>query len=321
MNKTKNVIMLLIAAIIWGSAFVAQSVGMDYIGPFSFNGIRQLIGAVVLLPVIFVFDRIDPERVKAKAEHRYKKKDLIIASICCGLFLSVATNAQQIGMIGASTGKAGFITTLYIIIVPLINLLFGKKVSAKVWGGVVIALVGFYLLSMTAGDFSISKWDVCLLICAVFFSGQIVCISHFAPLVDGIRLSCYQFVISGVISCIIMAVREKPDLHSVLMAIWPLLYAGVLSCGVAYTFQILGQKDFNPTIASLIMSLESVISALSGWIILGQSLSHRELSGCVLIFAAVILAQLPERVKEKKSLPLEGKVSAKLTDEVKTKYL
>ncbi len=299
MNKTKNVIMLLIAALIWGSAFVAQSVGMDYIGPFSFNGIRQLIGAVFLLPVIFVFDRIDPDRVKAKKEHRYKRKDLIIASVCCGLFLTVATNAQQFGMLGASAGKAGFITALYIVIVPIINLLFGKKVGAKVWLGVAIALAGFYLLSIKSGDFSISRWDMLLLLGAFFFSAQIVCISHFASIVDGVRLSCYQFVISGGISCLIMAIREKPDLHSVLMAIWPLLYAGVLSCGVAYTFQILGQKNFNPTIASLIMSLESVISALSGWIILGQSLSRRELSGCVLIFAAVILAQLPERVKAK----------------------
>lgn len=284
--------MLITAALIWGGAFVAQSVGMDYVQPFTFTCVRSLIGCVVLLPVIALFDRRKSEAVRTA--ERANRRILLAGGVTCGVFLCLATNMQQIGIQYTSVGKAGFLTALYIVIVPVLGLFFGKRSRWTIWVSVGIALVGFYLLCMIGG-FYLESGDICLLICAVLFSFHILVIDHFSPLVDGVKMSCIQFLVCGVLSAAAMLVAEQPDLSAILAAAAPILYAGVLSSGVAYTLQILGQKNYNATVATLLCSLESVFSALTGWLVLGQRLSHRELGGCVLIFFAVILAQLPER--------------------------
>lgn len=294
MNKTnwKNPILLLMTAIIWGVAFVAQSVGMDYIGPFTFNCVRNIIGGIVLIPCIWFLNKWKhKERIVEKAANKENKKTLLIGGICCGIALCLATNMQQIGIQYTTVGKAGFITALYIIIVPIISIFLRKKCGIQVWISVVIALAGFYLLSVKDG-FRLEVADACLLCSAVLFSIHILVIDYFSPKTDGVKMSCIQFFVCGILSGLIMLFTETPDLENILAAWLPILYAGVLSCGVAYTLQIIGQKDFNPTIASLILSLESVFSALAGWVILNQALTGRELLGCILIFGAIILAQI-----------------------------
>jgi drug/metabolite transporter (DMT)-like permease len=292
----KNPLMLLLAAFIWGSAFVAQSVGMDYVEPFTFNCVRSLIGGLVLIPASFLLDKLkSPE--ERQQEAKQDKRTLLTAGLCCGVILCMATNTQQVGMQYTSVGKAGFITALYIVIVPVLGLFFKRRSSLKIWVSVGIALVGFYFLCLVGG-FTLEQGDGYILCCAFLFSCHILVIDHFSPMVDGVKLSCLQFLTSGILSGVVMFLTESPNLHNIWEAIVPILYAGVLSCGVAYTLQIVGQKNYNPTVATLLMSLESVFSALTGWMILHQTLSSRELLGCILIFAAVILAQLPERQKK-----------------------
>lgn len=301
--KWKNIILLLLAAFIWGVAFVAQSVGMDYVEPFTFNGIRCLLGGVVLMPCIYFFDRFKSQ--KEKEEIQQNRKSLWFAGIICGIILFVATNAQQIGLQYTSAGKAGFITALYIVIVPIMGLFFKKKCGWNVWVSVFIALAGFYLLSINEG-FSLEKGDFYVLICALVFPFHIWVVNHYAPIVDGVRLSCLQFLVCGTLSVICMFLFETPKIDAIFSAWAPILYAGILSCAVAYTLQIIGQRDFNPTIASLLMSFESVFSVLAGWIILGEALSRREMIGCVLIFAGVILAQIPFGEKKQISIQEQG---------------
>ncbi|MGN0290422.1 MAG: DMT family transporter, partial [Lachnospiraceae bacterium] len=279
---------------------VAQSVGMDYVEPFTFNGIRCLLGGVVLMPCIYFFDRFKSQ--KEKEEIQQNRKSLWFAGIICGIILFVATNAQQIGLQYTSAGKAGFITALYIVIVPIMGLFLKKKCGWNVWVSVFIALAGFYLLSINEG-FSLEKGDFYVLICALVFPFHIWVVNHYAPIVDGVRLSCLQFLVCGTLSVICMFLFETPKIDAIFSAWAPILYAGILSCAVAYTLQIIGQRDFNPTIASLLMSFESVFSVLAGWIILGEALSRREMIGCVLIFAGVILAQIP--FGEKKQISIQ----------------
>ncbi len=300
MKKTnwKNPVMLLVAAFIWGSAFVAQSIGMDYMQPLTFSCVRSFIGSVVLLPCILLLDHFKSEEERT-AEKKQDKRTLLVGGVCCGLVLCAASNLQQFGMQYTSAGKAGFITALYIVIVPVLGLFLGRYCGKKVWIGIGIALVGFYLLCMSGG-FALEKGDFYILCCAFLFSCHILVVDHFSPLVDGVRLSCIQFFVMGFVSMIGMLLFEQPRLEGILAGMGSLLYAGVLSSGVAYTFQILGQKNYNPTIATLLMSLESVFSVLTGWVVLHESLSTRELFGCVLIFIAVILAQLPEKMEHKK---------------------
>lgn len=291
--------LLLLTAFIWGVAFVAQSVGGEAVGCFTFNGVRSLIGAIVLIPVIFF---LDGQKKKELGEEKFleqkgDKKTLILGGICCGVMLCIASNFQQFGISFTTVGKAGFITAMYILIVPIFGLFMKKKVGAKVWIGVVLATIGLYMLCMTSESFSLSKGDFLVLICALFFSLHILIIDYFSPKVDGVRMSCIQFFVCGVISTAIAFVTESPSLHSILSGWLPILYAGVLSCGVAYTLQIVGQKNMDPTVASLILSLESVFSVLAGWVILNQTLSGREILGCILMFLAIILAQLPEKQK------------------------
>ena len=285
--------MLLLAAFIWGSAFVAQSVGMDYMGPLTFSCVRSIICSIVLVPCIFVLDRWKSPQERERVA-QMDRKTLLLGGVCCGVVLCVASNLQQFGIQYTSVGKAGFITALYIVIVPVLGLFLGRRCGLKVWLGVLIALVGFYLLCMTGG-FSLERGDVYLLCCSVLFSCHILVIDHFSPLVDGVKMSCIQFLVSGVLSGIGMFLFETPTVEGILAGAGSVLYAGVLSCGVAYTLQIVGQTNYNPTVATLLMSLESVFSVLTGWAVLHQKLSVRELGGCVLIFIAVILAQLPDK--------------------------
>lgn len=288
----KNSLFLLLTATIWGIAFVAQSVGMDYVGAFTFNSVRSLMGALVLLPVIFILDKQKPQTKLSDAEKKASRKTLITGGISCGILLCLASNFQQFGIKYTTVGKAGFITACYIVIVPIFGLFMKKKCSSYIWAAVALALAGLYLLCIKDG-FSIGKGDFLVLICAFLFSLHILTIDHFSPMTDGVKMSCIQFLVSGLLSGIPALAMENPQFSSLLAAWQPLLYAGVMSCGVAYTLQIIGQKDMNPTVAALILSLESCISVLAGWLILGQSLSIREILGCVIMFCAIILAQLP----------------------------
>lgn len=290
--------MLLLTAFIWGVAFVAQSVGMDYVEPFTFNAVRSLLGGLVLIPCIFILQKVNGGEKETK---RQENKTLITGGVLCGIALFAGSSLQQMGiaMYSADTnvGKAGFITALYIIIVPLLGMFMKKRVNASVWFGVLLALVGFYFLCVKDG-FSVETADLVVLAGSVAFSFHILIIDYFTARVEGVKLSCIQFFTCGLICLVCMLLWEQPSLASIWAARMPILYAGVMSCGVGYTLQVLGQRNMNPTIASLILSLESVFSALAGWVILKQSLSMRELSGCVLVFAAIVLAQLPAGKKK-----------------------
>ena len=296
-RQTRGTLLLVLTAFIWGTAFVAQSVGMDYIGPFTFNGIRNLVACAALSPVIFFFDFT--RKKKGIVEPEFRNRLYIKGGIICGLFLFAASSLQQIGIMYTTAGKAGFLTALYIVFVPVLGIFFRKKTGALVWICVIIALTGAYLLSVKEG-FSIAYSDIYLLICAVLFSWQIIFIDKYAPLTDNVKLSFVQFLTTGVISTVIALIAERPSISSVLACAGPILYTAVMSSGVAYTLQIVGQKDTPPAIASLVMSLESVFSALAGWVVLNEVLSPKETVGCVLVFAAVILSQLPfNEIKEK----------------------
>ncbi len=307
---------LFLTACIWGTAFVAQSVGTEYVGAFTFNMSRSVLAGLVLLPVIAISGRMKKNRgfsggngtetagaggniaeKTAGKDEKSEKKQLIAGGILCGIALCVASNLQQIGIAYTTVGKAGFITAMYIILVPVFSVFLHKKAGMKLWISVVIAVAGLYLLCMTEG-FSVAKGDLIVFLCAVAFSVHILAVSYFAPRVDGIKMSCIQFWTAAVISAAGMLIFEQPDPQALLDAWLPVCYAGVLSSGVGYTLQIVGQKDVNPTLASLIMSLESVISVIAGWVLLHQTMGAREIAGCVLMFAAIILAQLPERRRD-----------------------
>ena len=295
-STLKNSLLLLLTATIWGVAFVAQSVSMDYIGGFTFNAIRNIIGAITLVPVILIFSKQNPATDQNPADRQKARKTLITGGICCGILLCLASNFQQFGIKYTTVGKAGFITACYIIIVPIIGIFLKKKCSPFIWIAVLLSLGGLYLLCISPGEgFSIGKGDTLVLICAVVFSFHILTVDHFSPLVDGVKMSCIQFLVCGILSGIPALIFENPNITNILQAWMPILYAGILSCGVAYTLQIVGQKGMNPTVASLIMSLESCISVIAGWLILGQNLSSREIFGCVLMFGAIMLAQLPQK--------------------------
>lgn len=293
--KTKNAFMLVLTAFIWGTAFVAQSMGMDYLGPFTFNGVRSLIGGAALLPCIAFLKLLNGKN--AAASINGNRKDLLIGGIACGLLLFAATSLQQIGIQYTTAGKAGFITAFYIVIVPVLGIFLRKRIGWKVWSAVVIALLGLYFLCITE-HFTVGKGDILIFVCALIFSLHILVIDRFSPKVDGVKMSCIQFFVCGIASMPFMFVLETPRLGAMLEGWMPLMYAGVLSCGVAYTLQIIGQKNVNPAVASLILSLESCFSVLAGWIVLGERLSRREFAGCVLMFAAIILAQLPEKERQ-----------------------
>ena len=289
-EQIKGSLLLFLAAIIWGVAFVAQSVGMDYVGPFTFNCVRTLIGGLVLIPCIVFLNR---GKVKKKTDFTEKKR-LLLGGICCGVALTTGSTLQQFGIMYTTVGKAGFITAFYIIIVPILGLFLGKKCGVSVWISVVIALAGLYFLCITDG-FSIGKGDIYVFLGAIAFSIHILVIDHFTQFNDGVKMSCIQFFVCGILCFVPMMLFEHPEISMILLAWKPILYAGVMSCGVAYTLQIVGQKNMNPTVASLILSLESVTSVIAGFLVLHQNLSYRELIGCGLMFVAIVLAQLPQK--------------------------
>lgn len=293
MKKTdiKSPLLLFLAAFIWGVAFVAQSKAKDYsVEPFTFNAVRNIIGGLTLLPCIFFLGRREPKEKKIEEN----PKTLLIGGILCGTVLCIASNLQQIGINYTTVGKAGFITAMYIVLVPILGISLKRRAGIKVWISVFLAVAGLYLLCMTE-KLSLGKGDALVLLCALVFAIHILVIDHFSPKVDGVKLSCIQFLVCGILSMIPALILEHPQVSSILTAWLPILYAGIMSCGVAYTLQIVGQKNVNPTVASLILSLESCISVLAGWMLLGQKLSLKELIGCVIMFAATILAQLPEK--------------------------
>lgn len=289
-EQVRGSLLLLLAASIWGSAFVSQSVGMEYVGPFTFNCVRSLIGGIVLIPCIAFLNRGKSKKKMTASE----KKRLLLGGICCGIALTTGSTLQQFGIMYTTVGKAGFITAFYIIIVPILGMFLGKKCGMSVWISVVIALAGLYFLCITDG-FSIGKGDIYVFLCALAFSVHILVIDYFTQFNDGVKMSCIQFFICGIICFVPMMLFEHPEIGTILLAWKPILYAGVMSCGVAYTLQIVGQKHMNPTVASLILSLESVTSVIAGFFVLHQNLSQRELIGCVLMFIAIILAQLPQK--------------------------
>lgn len=294
-QQLRNSLLLLLTAAIWGVAFVAQSVGMDYVGPFTFNCVRSIIGGIVLIPCIFLIGKINgQEKLSLLPESKEERKTLLLGGVLCGVFLWAASNMQQLGIMYTTVGKAGFITACYIVIVPILGIFLGKKTGVGIWISVILAVIGLYLLCMT-DSLTFHKGDLYVMICAVLFSGHIMVIDHFAPKVDGVKMSCIQFFVCGILTGALMFLFEEPSFGALFEAKVPILYAGVLSCGVAYTLQIVGQKNMNPTIASLILSLESCISVLAGWVILHQAFSARELLGCVVMFAAIIIAQLPSK--------------------------
>ena len=303
MKQMKNNVLLVLTALIWGCSFVAQSVGMDYVGPFTFNAVRCLIGAAVLIPVILFMDKsarksgLTDEEMKSR---RGDTKTLITGGICCGLALGIASSLQQWGILFTTVGKAGFITALYIVLVPIFGIFLKKKAGVRIWISVAISVAGLYLLCIT-DKLVLAKGDILVLLCAVVFTIHILVIDYFSPKADSVRIACTQFFITGVLSAIPMFLFETPRLSDIFAAAVPVLYAGVLSSGVAYTLQIVAQKDADPTVASLILSLESVFSVLGGWVILGQKLSIREIAGCILMFSAIILAQLPGKPENKEA--------------------
>lgn len=295
---TANSLILILTAFIWGVAFVAQTEGGDAVGPLTFNCVRSIIGSITLLPVIFFLDR----KKKHSIITGWCNRTLIVGGIACGMVLCIASNLQQLGItMGSSAGKAGFLTACYILLVPVLGLFMGKRCGWNIWLGVGLTLVGLYLLCMN-GTWTVQLSDALLLLCALCFAVHIMVIDHFSPLVDGVRMSCIQFMVSGILTAIPMFIVEMN--HSISGIIrwsesftsfeaWiPILYAGVFSCGVAYTLQIIGQNGVNPTLASLLMSLESVFAAVAGWILLGQTMDYRQIIGCILISVAIILAQI-----------------------------
>ncbi len=304
-TSIKNSILLFITASIWGVAFVAQSVSADYIGAFTFNCIRCLMGGLVLIPCIFLLDKFtstnDPDtdtattsanNPPASIDKSWHNPKLYAGGIACGILLCIASNLQQIGIQYTTVGKTGFITALYVVFVPIAGLFMKKKCPPITWVSVILSVIGLYLLCMTNG-LTLQKGDFFVLICAIVFTFHIIVIDYFVNFVDGVKMSCIQFIVSGLVSGIGMLLWEQPQMGDIMAAKVTLLYAGILSCGVGYTLQIVGQKGVNPTVASLILCLESVISALAGWLILGQSMNGRELTGCILMFTAIVLSQLP----------------------------
>lgn len=296
-NRIRQNVFPVLAALIWGTAFVAQSVSADIVGPFTFNAARSAVAFVFLLALCALLRRRRRRDFTGSAHARpHARRDLVLGSLCCGAALTVATNLQQKGLETTTSGKAGFITALYIVIVPVAGLLLRRRVPRAVWIGVVLAVAGLYCLCIT-DDLTISVGDLYILACAFCFSAHILVIDHFTQKVDGVEMSCGQFLVVTVLSLLGMALTEDPSLAALAQCAGPILYVGLFSSGVAYTLQILAQKDSNPTVVSLLLSLESVFATVAGALILGDRMSGREYFGCVLMLAAVVLAQLPERKK------------------------
>ena len=302
MNKKKLIgnLMLFTTAFIWGTAFVAQRVGMDHIEPFTFSACRYLLATLVLLPIIYILDKRSEKTARAEGTYREltaeekkaENRSILIGGGVCGVILFIASSFQQVGLVYTTAGKAGFITALYIVLVPIFGLFLHKKTTWLVWVGVAQATVGLYLLCVKEG-FTIAWGDFLVFICAIFFSWHILACDHFTALSNPVKLSCVQFAVSFILATITALIVETPSWTGIVECTIPIIYCGIFSAGVGYTLQMVAQKDTDPTIASLILSLESVFGALGGFVILHEILSTKELLGCIVMFAAVILAQVP----------------------------
>lgn len=279
------------ATVIWGSAFIAQSVGMDYIGPFTFQTMRSVLAVPFLIVVVFAFERDLSVSVKKWLDPKLWK-----AGLPCGIALFIAAGLQQMGIVHTSAGKAGFITAMYIVLVPILGIFLRKKPPVTAWFSVILAVIGLYLLSCV-GVTQVNIGDLYLLGCALGYAVQITLVDRMGSAVDGLRLNCVQSLFCGVFSGIIMFLTEEPVVSNIIACWIPLVYAGIFSLGIAFSLQIIGQKHLEPTSAALIMSLESVFAALFGWLLLHESMSASELWGCALVFGAVILSQIPEKKK------------------------
>lgn len=293
-NQMRQVVFPILAAFIWGTAFVAQDMCADSIGAFAFNASRYFIAVLSLLVVIAISSMQHKDKpALSPAEKKAANKQLWIGGLCCGLALACASNFQQAGMVaGTDSGKAGFITALYVVLVPVFGLFFKRKISLPVWIAVALSVLALYLLCIK-GSFTLAPGDLLILVCAVCFAVHILVIDHFTATVDGVKLSCLQFLFAGVISTVCMFLFEEVDFAAIWSCILPLLYVGIFSCGVGYTLQILAQKGSNPTVVTILLSLESVFAVIAGAVVLHQQMTAREYLGCVLMFAAVILAQIP----------------------------
>lgn len=295
MKRFKGQIALLLAAIIWGSAFIFQKMGMDHIGPFTFGIFRFILGSLALLPVIWVFGKLNerkPEGIK-KEITPWKDKTLIIGSLLCGFANFVAGSLQQIGIVYTTAGKAGFITSLDIVIVPIFMLFLRQKIARTTWIGIAIAMVGVWLLCITEG-FTVAKGDAFVMGCAVAYSFQILLIDHYAERVDVLKLSFMQFFIAGLMSIPPAILTETIVMEDIIACAGPILYVAFLEVSIAFTLQVLGQKYTSPAVAAIIMSLESVFAVLCGTIFLHETMTGRELAGCIIMFAAFIISQIPD---------------------------
>ncbi|NLU23739.1 MAG: DMT family transporter [Clostridiales bacterium] len=304
-NQVRQVVFPVLAALIWGTAFVAQSISTKYVEPMTFNATRSLIAFVVLFLGLQIYRFFQKKRhnltlevEKTPMEKKQAKKDLLLGGFFCGTALAVGANLQQAGIADTSAGKAGFITALYIVIVPVLGLFLKKKVPFSVWISVVIAVGGLYCLCVKE-NFTIAPSDSLVLLCAIVFSIHILVIDYYTQRVDGVALSCVQFLVAAIWSAIGMLIFEHPSFSAIMQCIWPILYVGVFSSGVGYTLQILAQKDSNPTVVSLLLSLESVFATLAGAILLHEQMSGKEYLGCVMMLVAVVLAQIPMPLKKK----------------------
>lgn len=292
-NRVRQNLFPVLAALIWGTAFVAQSVGAEYVEPFTFNAARAFVAFLFLLVLCLLLGKRRTRDFDGQAAARpASRRDLALGGLCCGVALTVATNLQQKGLETTTSGKAGFITALYIVIVPIAGIFFKRKVPKTIWISIVLAVAGLYFLCITGGV-SVTEGDFYVFLCALCFSAHILLIDHFTKTVDGVALSCVQFLVVAVLSGVGMLAMETPTAEGLRMVLWPILYVGIFSSGVAYTLQILAQKDSNPTVVSLLLSLEAVFATVAGAVVLGDRMSGREYFGCVLMLLAVVLAQLP----------------------------
>lgn len=308
MKKILGSLELFFAALIWGLGFVAQTSGSEHIPTFTFTFLRAYIALAFLLIVIFIVSKVQKENTFPK--NRVQLKKAIFGGVCCGIVLFISMNLQQFGInlytkesdnIAAS-GRASFITALYVVFVAVISpFILKNKNHLLVWFGVVVATIGMYLLCFGGGLHGIYKGDVVLLICGFSFCGHILAVNHFVEYTNGIVLSCIQFFTVGTLSLVAMLIFDSPDWALVGRSLLPVLYLGIMSSGVAYTLQIMGQSKTSPTVASILMSLESVVGALGGWLVLGERLSPKEIFGCALVFLAIIIAQVPGFLKPKET--------------------
>lgn len=297
-NQLTGSFLLLICAFIWGSAFVAQTTGAEHVGPFTFIYLRFFLGGIVLLPVIFVMGKIKSKNSAEEENRKGSKKALLIGGIACGTALCFASVFQQAGIDkGTDPGKAGFITALYILLVPLSSLFMKKRVRPIIWPCIAASVAALYLLCVTESN-SVELSDLLVLICAALYTVHILVIDRVSPYVDGVKLSCIQFFVAAVISLVPALIYEGFDLQAIIAAMPSVAYAGIMSSGVAYTLQILGQQKTEPALASMIMSLESVFAVLTSMVVLHLAPTPREAIGCVIMFIAIIVAQLPERKKK-----------------------